>query len=365
MFFLVVFSRLWAVSFTDFDRYQGQLSREVVAEKIAKYLEKNPEIRGFYRLREGSLELGDFAHGQVDYVLHFGKGEKKKEKKKQGLKGARIAIDPGHFGGELAELEERLIAVEGERFCEGDLTFLTAMVLKELLEKEGAVVYVTRSEIGKGAYEEAFSSWVKGREGDLGKLFREEYNREDLYSRVKKVNAFHPDITVVIHYNAYQTKEEALAKKVSVVKCNYNLSFIPGAFGAGELRSVEDRYAFLRLIVSDDLEESLVLSRSLMKGFKKVLQVPPITKEEDAPYLRRVCIDQGVGIYSRNLVLTRLVESPLCYGETLIQNSWVEIHRLGALETEVRGLPCSKRIKEVAEAYFVGIRDYFEKRSVP
>ena len=46
----------------------------------------------------------------------------------KGLKGARIAIDPGHFGGAFAELEERFVKIPACKtknsqeiyFAEGD-----------------------------------------------------------------------------------------------------------------------------------------------------------------------------------------------------------------------------------------------------
>jgi len=64
------------------------------------------------------------------------------------------------------------------------------------------------------------------------------------------------------------------------------------------------------------------------------------------------------GIYARNLALTRLVHCPLSYGETLIQNNIDECLNLARTDFVISGMRCSSRIKEVAEAYFEGIKSY-------
>ncbi len=58
-----------------------------------------------------------------------------------------------------------------------DLTYLTALELKRLLEAEGAVVMVTRPGIGQGALKENFYEW---REVHAAANSFSDYNRADL-----------------------------------------------------------------------------------------------------------------------------------------------------------------------------------------
>lgn len=385
LFGILIVKNLFSLDFHDFDPYQGKLTAEEVEIKIKTFLEKDQSISCFYQLTPEVLYIGDLAHQQIDYALHLNNTSQMVFKKSianynkatsdNSLKNIKIAIDPGHFGGDLAELEGGNVKIPAEKtdknqpisFNEGTLTYLTAIALKSLLEAEGAIVFITRPDIGRGAIKESFPKWLEKhplllKSGDsLSKIFRKYYNQEDLIARARDINAFAPDITIIIHYNSHLTDLEKKHKAL-LTKSNFNLVFIPGAFCLNELNKIEDRYEFLRLIVTDDIEQSLKLSQQIIFEFVDKLNVPVISDNEKTSYIDKTCFIQP-GIYSRNLVLTRLVHSPLCYGETLVQNNENEIYRLSCSDIQ-EGQAYPKRINEVAQAYFAGIKNYFKlKRS--
>lgn len=357
---------LLAVNFQDFDGYQNMFCQEEVEQKIKNYLQKDPQVSAFYRLTPEALYIGDLAQKKEDYILQLAScTQPKRSQCFPSLKGAKIAIDPGHFGGAFARLEERFIKLSAAQakteheisFDEGTLTYLTAIHLKALLEAEEANVFVTRAGINQGAFQESFFEWLAkepllwSSKEPLTSLFRTYYNRLDLIARAEKINEFKPDLTLILHYNAVGAG--ALGEE------NYNLAFIPGAFRAGELDKIEDRYEFLRLIVTDDLEKSLALSQNVVEHFVRELHVPLVSQSTKISYLEKACLWQQTGVYSRNLALTRLVHGPLCYGETLIQNCREECLRLAKTDTEIAGIRCSSRVKEVAQAYFEAVKAYF------
>lgn len=359
--------------FSDFDHYQSKFSMEEIHWRLHSFLIKNIEISRYCTLTRDALYFGDLEQGKIDYILSLtDSGTTATFKKKHdNFNDLRVAIDPGHFGGAYAELEERYVTIPSTQtrnhqpihFHEGDLTYFTALELARLLRKDGVIVYITRPGIGQGAIKEDFFSWVATHDispthASLSQIFRCEYNVEDLKERAKCINAFHPDLTIVIHYNAHVTDEEK-QKKTRVSQSNYNLAFVPGAFCIGELCQERDRYEFLRLLLSDDVEESIKLSESITQQFTKYLRVPSISMDEKTSYTDRACLIQRPGIYSRNLVLTRFVHGPICYGETLIQNHEQEIYNLSDWSDSVDGMACPRRIKEVANAYFRGIQEYF------
>lgn len=380
LLFLFISQSLLGCDFHDFDPYQLKLTAKEVESKINTYLEKDKEVKNFYRLTPNALYIGDLDHQQVDYILQLRDNSlptASKLRENNRLEGIKIAIDPGHFGGSFARLEERFIDIPATMtkdnraiyFCEGDLTYLTALELQRLLKQEGALVLVTRSQIGQGAIKEDFFGWLQ-KENDrasneffltltLPQLFRNYYNIGDLKERAKIINAFSPDITIAIHYNLDLTEEQK-RNNILTTKFNYNLAFIPGAFGSGELKIVRDRYEFLRLIVTNCIDESLKLSECVTRQFVKQLDIPLIAEDHYTTY-KNICLFQKPGVYCRNLFLTRLVRSPICYGETLIQNNQDEIYRLSESSALIENIPCPKRIKEVALAYFEGIKEYFSK----
>ncbi len=375
LFFPVIaFSSL---DLAEFESCQSSWTRQEIEERLGHFLQKDGKVGSFFSLNEESLTLYDAPETEkerkVAYKLALAKEKKERGSQKipcKTLVGVKVAIDPGHFGGSYARLEERYIDIppslereEIVQFDEGTLSFLTATYLKLLLEKEGAIVMLTRDQIGKGVYREDFFDWLKKNpalwsgEVALNNLFRKYYNPLDLRARADKINDFSPDLTLVIHYNSHDA-QEGVPSNHGVTSKNYNMVFVPGAFCRNELEEEESRYEFLRLLLTGDLSESIKLSSVVLAKMSERLQVPVVTKADGARYLPQVCLKVSEGIYARNLALTRLIHGPVCYGESLVQNNADECINLNRKDFVIGGQPCSSRIKQVAEAYFEGIKSY-------
>ncbi len=294
------------------------------------------------------------------------------------LQGYKIAIDPGHIAGtlDIAKVEHRFIEMNlnGTKvsFFEGDLTLTVATMLKEKLEKEGATVFLTRSKPNVTAYGNSFKHWRKtylpeimnellakkklskwertrliARARDT-EIFHDYFLARDLEMRASLINAFNPNLTIVIHFNAAPQK-----KKWNLpVKENYNMTFMPGSFQSDDLSSPNERLDFLNLLVLANFDKSAKFSGNLIKEFTKQLNVPAIPTKNSIAYLNKVSILVSEGVYCRNLKLCRMVNSPLCYGESLYQDNEKEAMRI--FEDK------NKRMKQVAEAYFNAVVKYFQ-----
>ncbi len=344
---LFCIASLGAYDFSDFDAHQEKWTRPEIEKRLKLFLQKDEKIAEYFSISDDLLTLYDSPVSQsergVDFCLRLiskAKEQEKKVEKKKSLIGMKVAIDPGHLGGKYARLEERFIDIppslerkEVIRFDEGTLSLLTAKYLKLLLEKEGAEVMLTRTEIAQGVYEKDFFSYLKDSpelwwgETPLSELFRKHYNPLDLRARAEKINAFSPDLSIVIHYNSAEATDGARSNH-GVTASNYNMVFIPGAFCHGELAKSESRHEFIRLLVTEDLPQSLSLSRSILSEFVSHLAVPIVSSNDKARYLDSVCLKLDEGVYARNLGLTRLIHGPVCYGETLIQNNIYECQNL-------------------------------------
>ncbi len=309
-----------------------------------------------------------------------------KKTNQQKLSGYKIAIDAGHTAGniEMGEIEKKEVKFKRDSlngltdsisFAEGMLTFATAKLLKEKLEAEGAEVFMTRTFNGGSAFGVIFDDWLKtsykNAIDSLSKIgeitaekkkwylsskctkrdkFRLIFKDIELQKRGEIINRYHPDFTIIIHYNVDETN----VGWTKPGNKDFNMTFVGGAFMKNDLSSIDKRFEFIRLLVSDDLEKSISLSSEVIKSFEKTLLVKTATAT-DAKYLRESCFPTSEkGVYCRNLQLTRFVHSPLVYGETLYQDNINECKLLNQESDKTK----NKRVQQVAEAYFEGILNY-------
>jgi N-acetylmuramoyl-L-alanine amidase len=324
------------------------------------------------------------------------------------LAGLRVAIDPGHNAGSMEEAirESKYMWIfdrDGRRlkFHESRLNLATALVLKELLEQDGALVMLTRN-ANRQVYPVPFDHWVRRdfRRGVLEKqrdkfitdseaamlltyagdkrrlkFFNSEY---DMPYRAKLINAFHPDITVLVHYDssgesagyrdkygrvldivrknygsrgAMMTDYREVMQSTAETERDFSTVFVPGCFLRGELDTMESRIEFLRLVISPDLKNSIRYSFYVLDNFRKMLDLPPA--DMPLPGGRRVSYCRN-GVYARNFRMTRLVRGTLCLGEPLQQNNLREARELAAI-SEGR---VPDRVRTVARAYYKAIRTY-------
>jgi N-acetylmuramoyl-L-alanine amidase len=324
------------------------------------------------------------------------------------LEGLRVAIDPGHNAGSMDEAIREskymwLFDRDGRRlkFHESSLNLATARILKELLEKDGARVMLTRN-ANRQVYPVPYDAWAprnfrravldKQREkfitdseaamlltsaGDKRRLkfFNSEF---DMPYRAKLINAFHPHITVLVHYDSsgdYGGYREKYARVLDILSKSYgsraalmtdyreimqstaetdrdfSTVFVPGCFLRGELDNREARIEFLRLLISPDLKNSIRYSVYVMDNFKKMLDLPPADMPLPGGKKTGLC---RKGVYARNFRMTRLVRGTLCLGEPLQQNNLREARDLAVI-SEGR-IP--ERVKAVARAYYEAIRTY-------
>ncbi len=183
--------------------------------------------------------------------------------------------------------------------------------------------------------------------------FRSVFKDLELQKRAEIINNYQPDFTVIIHYNVDETN----AGWTKPANKNFNMTFVGGAFMKNDLSTPEKRFEFLRLLTSEDLEKSIALSTDMVKSFEKNLNVKTAAYA-DAKYLVQGCLPTDeVGVYCRNLQLTRYIHCPLVYGETLYQDNINECVLLNKECDKTK----NERVQQVAEAYFQGILNYTKK----
>lgn len=312
------------------------------------------------------------------------------------LTGWRIALDPGHMAGDqlfAKEVEGKYMTMPDTlatyqqeiAFYESELTLATAFILKDSLERLGATVMMTRSVLGKASHGLTFEEWKNVaftdsldravKKGDMSyskalwwknkatnaAIFKSYYNRSDLHHRINTIREFHPDITLVIHYNVDSPNWNQRLENGDFLPGfkNYSMAFVPGSFAPGELASVEDRVMLLRLLISDDYAQSVSLSNSFIAASETFTGVSPVDSTSSLSYLTRYSRYAGEpGVFARNLSLTRNLSGAICYGESLCQDARWEAMRLNQRDLIVNGILVSSRVAEVAQAYFEAVKEY-------
>lgn len=364
-------------------------------DKVTRYLDRENALSGYYSIDKNGIKMfaspNDKLNNNIenfiswDSVSILNRTTKKIINNEKKLSGHKIAIDPGHTAGDIVsgKLEQKhlKLTIKNEigksdtvEIAEGMLTFATAILLKEKLEKEGAEVFLTRKFNGSTAFGITFEDWLKTSfkksvdslykigEVTLEKKnwlltkatkrdkFRIVFKDIELQKRAELINKYRPDITIIIHYNVDETNA-GWAKPTTK---NFDMTFVGGAFMKHDLLTKEKRNEFLQLLISDDLEESIGLSGEVVRSFEKILSVKTATIN-DAKYLRESCFATSEkGVFCRNLQLTRFIHSPLVYGETLYQDNIIECKLLAKEREKTK----NERIQQVAEAYYQGIINF-------
>lgn len=306
------------------------------------------------------------------------------------LKGYRIAIDPGHFSTNLtdAQSEQKFLYFVKDslkdpsdtiKIFESQLTYNTAHILKNKLVEQGAEVLLSREQADYTSFNCTYQDWItKHRKRSLDSLkeaqslspakyakllkcnnytlFWDFFRDYDLANRAAKINAFAPNVTVIIHYNV----DEKNAPWKKCTPKNYTMAFIGGGFTGDNLDKMDAKLHFMRLLLSDQLNRSEDLSAKTVVNFNKQLNIN-IATANDAEYLRDNCLStSSPGVFCRNLALCRKINSPMVYGESLYQDNEKEAKLLMQADLDIYGIKANKRVHQVAQSYYDALMSYLK-----
>ena len=290
------------------------------------------------------------------------------------LSDLHIAIDPGHIGGPWSVMEERYLSLkQGEFIREGDLSLLTAKVLKERLLKLGAVVSLVRentepvtakrppdfeSEALLVLKEAGFptpAASYKDLTGDA-KLITVQWQTEKLFYRVSEIHAraerinqqIKPDLVLCLHFNA-EPWGDATSPQFSLQ--NHLHVMINGCYAPVELAQQDVRYQMLARLFGRVHEEELPLATAVAESMARITGLPAYV------YTRPNARHAGTSpyVYARNLLANRLYECPVVYLEPYVMNHELTYRRLLAGHYLGRTLMSGKLITSAIEDYVRGV----------
>ena len=310
---------------------------------------------------------------------------------KKSLTEVKIMIDPGHIAGNLsmAHTEQKFLHFTKQNhptlkqdsvdIAEGVLTFQTAGILKNMLQEKGVTAVLTRKE-NSTSFGCTYDEWIKNFKKKTldsllavkkitvqkhkqlinenpSKFFVNFFKDYELQQRARVINAFKPDMTIIIHYNVDEKNTDW--KKPS--DKNFCMTFIPGCIIADNLKTTQGQINLLRLLLTNDLDESEKISGLVVNQLSQQLKIP-VANKTDATYLSEHCITAPTnGVYSRNLALCRLVQTPLVYGECLYQDCENECYDLLQNTETAYGIKTNKRVVLAAQSFYNAIIQFYTK----
>jgi hypothetical protein len=273
-------------------------------------------------------------------------------------------------------MEERFLSFKmGESIREGDLSLLTAKILKERLIKLGAIVSLVRenndpvttrrpADLEKDARqllsEAGFPNPVRTYQGVTGeaKLLTMQWQSEKLFYRVSEIHArgervnkqIKPDLVVCLHFNA-ESWGDSTAPQFSPQ--NHLHVLVNGCYSNVELMQQDVRFEMLARLFGRVHEEELPLAKAIAESTARstglpayVYTTPNARKLADNPY-----------VYARNLLANRIYRCPVIYLEPYVMNHEETYRRLIAEHYLGRTLIGGKLVTSAIEDYVRGVVD--------
>lgn len=285
-----------------------------------------------------------------------------------------IAIDPGHIGGAYATMEERMLSFkEGESIREGDLSLLTAKILKERLMALGAVASLVRetaepvtkkrpqdfqNEALAVLTEAGFPTPAQTYAGLTGdaKLLTVQWQSEKLFYRVSEIHAraervnqqIKPDLVLCLHFNA-ESWGDATAPQFSPK--NHLHILVNGCYAPVELQQQDVRFQMLQRLLSRTHEEEIPLATAIATTMSQTTGLPAYVYT--TPNARHA--GKNPYVYARNLLANRLYECPVVYLEPFVMNHEETYRRLLCEHYLGRTLIGGKLTTSAIEDYINGI----------
>jgi hypothetical protein len=296
----------------------------------------------------------------------------------------RIALDPGHIGGEWARMEERFFQRGKDRpVQEAVLNLTAARLLKARLEAAGVEVFLTkdnfqpvtdkRPEDFRAQAEQdvpltRFDAFPPlDREADRADAVRKRaeqlfYRSAEIAARARLINEqIKPDLTICMHFNAVEWDECQ-----NLVDDNRLVVFVGGDYLASELKEDDQKLRLFSKLLERSQSAELTAAKAIATAMASATKLPPV---EYGPNSGAVRISDNPYVFARNLAANRLYNGPVVFLEPYYMNNRLVYERiqLGDYEgiRDVNGTPMRSIFREYADSVADGLRNLIATRGKP
>ena len=301
------------------------------------------------------------------------------------LAGVKIAIDPGHLGGDWAKMEARWFQI-GETIpvTEGDMTLRVAQRLAPQLAALGAEVSLVRSAPGPTTPDRPENLRDAARtelllEGSVNppeiysgpddpqRAASVQFRSEQLFFRTAEIRhravlvntQLRPDLVLCLHFDA---DAWGAPNAPNFSPGNHLHALMNGTYSASELRNDDVRHDMLLKLLGRTAGEELAACETVVQTLARRLALPPHI------YTRDIASRPGPSpyVWARNLLANRLYRCPVVFLEPYTMNSrevWERV-QAGDYEgqREVAGSVRASLVGEYADAVAEGVQAWFARR---
>lgn len=287
----------------------------------------------------------------------------------------RVALDPGHIGGQWARMEERFFERGKDRpVQEAVLNLTVARLLKTRLEAAGVQVFLTkdsfepvtdkRPEDFRLQAEQETAALTRfdafpplEREAARADAVRKRaemlfYRGSEITARANLLNEkIKPDLTICLHFNAVDWDDCQ-----NLVDDDRLVVFVHGNYLASELRDDEQKLRLFSKLLERSHPIELAAAGAIATALANATKLPPV---EYGPGSGSVRVGDNPYVFARNLAANRLVNGPVVFLEPYYQNNRLVYQRvqLGDYEgtRDVNGVPMKSIFREYADAVAGGL----------
>jgi N-acetylmuramoyl-L-alanine amidase len=341
----------------------------------------NREAQKFFTLR---FAADDAAQKSVPRLWRTAKSLPPTKQDKP-LSGLKIALDPGHLGGNWAKMEERWFQVGNtEPVQEGDLTLRVARLLAPRLRELGAKVSFVRNNdepttakrpddfrslarkiVIKNGVPQLRADVLDPNDPAKEQTIRWQseilfYRYSEIRHRAARVNfKLHPDLVVCLHFNAEAWGDP---NGPNLTDTNHFHLLVNGSYLAEELELDDERFEMIRRLLSRVYDEELPLAETIAVAMAHATGLPPYEYPTTNSTTK---VGTSGYVYARNLLATRLYRCPVVYCEPYVMNSKDAFARIQAGDYEgtrnVNGIERKSIFREYADSVAEGLVDYYSK----
>lgn len=338
--------------------------------------------------------------GQTLFTLHFAPSEESCEsiprlwrpakslpppKPEKPLSNLRIALDPGHLGGQWAKMEERWFQVDDTNpVMEGDLALHVARLLAARLRSLGAKVLFVRNRaepvtakrpddfedlarkiLIKNGVPQPRADILDPNDPEKERTIRWQseilfYRYSEIRRRAVLVNTkLHPDLTLCLHLNAEGWGDPS---NPTLIDHNHLHLLVNGSYLKDELELDDERFEMIRRLLSRAYDEELPLADAVAESMAKATGLPAY----QYPTTQTTTKVGSTGyVYARNLLATRLYRCPVVYCEPYVMNSKDAFARIEAGDYEgtrnVNGVERKSIFREYVDSVADGVTNYYRR----
>jgi len=372
------------------DSGQGLLTRQEFEDRLRQTFDPTGALRPYLIWDEEGVTLfRDKARTRPLYRLAFAPEGRKADvilpvlgggDPARPLAGKVICLDPGHIGGDWADVEERTFQIGKDRpVVEGELNLRTCRLLAPLLESAGAKVVWTHDGFEPTTplrpadlYPEAISYLLQGSRGarlprySANRLIRWNaellfYRSAEIQARARRVNEeLRPDLTLCVHYNAAPWP----GGRIRLTSANGLVIFAHGSYTAEELAFDDQKFRLFRKLLENSTPVELGVGEAIGRQFQERWGFRP-ENYEGSGYAH--ASGAGPYVWHRNLIANRMFDGPVVFVEGPYMNDRMMYPWIQAGEYEgtrvVSGRSRGNIFREYAEQVAAGVIGYFRAQA--